>query len=74
MAPTFPAEYRVMLARLRWARRARRLTQAEVGRRLGGLHQTFVSKIELGERRLDPIELARFAAIYGTPLTWFLEP
>jgi hypothetical protein len=29
--------------------------------------------MELGERRLDPVELARFAALYGKPVAWFLE-
>jgi hypothetical protein len=33
-----------------------------------------VSKVESGERRLDPIELAQFAAVYGRPLGWFLAP
>jgi len=31
-----------------------------------------VSKVESGERRLDPVELARFAAVYGKPVVWFL--
>jgi hypothetical protein len=37
-----------------------------------GLRQAFVSKVELGERRLDPVELARFATVSGKPLAWFL--
>jgi transcriptional regulator with XRE-family HTH domain len=64
-------EYQHMLARLRQARKAAGLTQAEVGRRLG-LRQNHVSRMETGERRLDPVELARFAAVYGKPLEWFL--
>jgi len=32
-----------------------------------------VSKVELGERRLGPVELARFAAVYGKLVAWFLE-
>jgi transcriptional regulator with XRE-family HTH domain len=60
-----------MLARLRQARREAGMTQAEVGQRLG-LRQAFISKLESGERRIDPVELARFAAIYGKPLAWFL--
>jgi hypothetical protein len=31
-----------------------------------------VSKVERGERRLDPVELAQFAALYGKPIAWFL--
>jgi transcriptional regulator with XRE-family HTH domain len=38
-----------------------------------GIRQTLVSKMELGERRLDPVELARFAAVYGKPVAWFLD-
>jgi transcriptional regulator with XRE-family HTH domain len=61
-----------MLARLRQARREAGMTQAEVGQRLG-LRQAFISKLESGERRIDPVELARLAAIYGKPLAWFLQ-
>jgi transcriptional regulator with XRE-family HTH domain len=61
-----------MLARLRQARHDAGLTQAEVGQRLG-LRQNVVSRMESGERRLDPVELARFAAVYGKPVPWFLE-
>jgi transcriptional regulator with XRE-family HTH domain len=64
-------EYRFMVARLRQARGEAGLTQAEVGRRLG-VRQNFVSRAETGERRLDVVDLARFAAIYGKPLEWFL--
>jgi transcriptional regulator with XRE-family HTH domain len=64
-------EYRSLLARLRQARHDAGLTQAEVGRRLG-LRQNVVSRMETGERRVDPVELARFAAVYGKPLDWFL--
>jgi transcriptional regulator with XRE-family HTH domain len=65
-------EYRFMVARLRQAREEAGLSQREVGRRLGR-PQSFVSKVESGERRIDPVELARFAALYGKPLDWFLS-
>jgi transcriptional regulator with XRE-family HTH domain len=65
------AAYLRLRGRLRRARRDACLTQAEVGRRLG-VRQAFVSKVESGERRLDPVELARFAAVYGKPLPCFL--
>jgi transcriptional regulator with XRE-family HTH domain len=68
---TRSAPYQRLLGRLRQARQNACLTQAEVGRRLG-VRQAFVSKVESGERRLDPVELARFAAVYGKPLAWFL--
>jgi transcriptional regulator with XRE-family HTH domain len=49
-------DYKVFLAVLRHARERARLTQEEVAKRLGGT-QTFVSKCERGERRLDLLEL-----------------
>jgi transcriptional regulator with XRE-family HTH domain len=67
----YSAGYQRFLERLRQARRDAKLTQAQVGQRLR-LRQGFVSKVENGERRLDPVELARFATIYGKPLAWFL--
>jgi transcriptional regulator with XRE-family HTH domain len=60
-----------MLARLRQARLEAGLTQEAVAQRLS-TRQALVSKVERGERRLDPIELTRFAELYGKPVTWFL--
>lgn len=64
-------EYRHMLKRLREARQAKGLTQDQVAKALGR-HQSYVTKSELGERRLDPIDLARFAKLYGKPISFFL--
>ena len=71
MSPTHESEYRRFLVRLRAARRAAGLTQAEVARRLGR-PQSYVSKCESGERRVDAVELARFARLYGKPFGFFL--
>ena len=71
MKSTHSAGYQRFLERLRQARQDTGMTQAEVGRRIG-LRQPFVSKVESGERRLDPVELARFGAVYGKPVVWFL--
>lgn len=57
--------------RLREAREAAGLTQTEVADALG-LPQSFVSKSETGERRVDALELARFARLYERPLDWFI--
>jgi transcriptional regulator with XRE-family HTH domain len=65
-------EYRHLLARLRAARRAAGLTQAQVAERFGR-PQSFVSKCESGERRIDPTELAAFASLFGKPLTSFVD-
>jgi transcriptional regulator with XRE-family HTH domain len=70
-ALSFPDEYHAMLQRLRQAREAAGLTQAEVAQALGR-PQSFVSKIEAGERRLDPIELWHLAKLYGVEVVSLL--
>ena len=37
-----------------------------------GKPQSFVSKSESGERRVDAVELRHFAKIYRKPVTYFL--
>jgi transcriptional regulator with XRE-family HTH domain len=60
------------LKRLKQARESAGLTQAEVAR-LMARPQSFVSKAESGERRVDFIELSHLARIYKKPLSFF-EP
>ena len=57
-------------ARLRQARADSGLTQEEVAKKLGRT-QTWVSNSELGERRVDFVELEDFAELYGKALGWF---
>ena len=64
-------EYRYLLKRLREAREESGLSQAEVAKALGRL-QSWVSKSEVGERRVDATELQDFALLYEKPVTWFL--
>jgi transcriptional regulator with XRE-family HTH domain len=54
-----------MCLRLREARLRAGLTQAQAAKALGQ-PQNFISKCETGERRIDPIELADFIALYRT--------
>jgi transcriptional regulator with XRE-family HTH domain len=65
-------QYRRMLAKLRQARQAAGLTQAAVAEHFRR-PQSFVSKCESGERRIDPTELQEFARLYGKPLASFLD-
>lgn len=55
---------RDMGRRIGEARREAGLTQRAVAEAVR-LSPSVVSKIERGERRLDPLELARFARLYG---------
>lgn len=71
MPSTRSDRHRVLLQRLRAARLEARLTQAQVAAALDQ-PQSFVSKCESGERRVDAVELERFAKLYGKPLDYFL--
>jgi transcriptional regulator with XRE-family HTH domain len=64
-------EYEVMVERLRLARQEAGMTQEAVAE-FFGRPQSFVSKIESGDRRIDPVELCYFAGLYQKPLVWFL--
>ena len=70
---SFSDEYGEMLVLLKRARKAAGLTQVEVARAMERT-QSFISKIERGEIRIDPIELQRFAKLYGVEVTALLPP
>ena len=63
-------QYRVFLRRLKQARQSAGLTQEEVARKLRR-PQSFVSKCESGERRVDFVELRYFARVYKKPISYF---
>ena len=65
-------EYQQFLTRLRAARKRAGLTQLEVAQRLGK-HQSYVSKCESGERRVDAVEVAVFAALYSVSVEELLS-
>lgn len=65
------SEYDSFIRRLRKARVEAGLTQAEAAKRLGRL-QSFLSKVESGERRVDSVELRAFARLYGKDLDYFV--
>jgi hypothetical protein len=64
VSSTRDARYKRLLRLIVGARKSARLTQSELGRRLRK-PQSFVSKFELGERRLDIIEFLDVAAAIG---------
>ena len=71
MSSVHSRRYRQFLQRLRAARIEAGLTQEQVARALK-TRQNYISKCEIGERRVDVVELERFARVYRKPLTWFL--
>ena len=64
--------YQLFLEKLRQARLEAGLTQVEVASTMGK-PQSYVSKCESGERRVDFVELLDFAQLYKKPIEYF-EP
>lgn len=62
--------YKAFIARLREARAESGLSQEQVAEKLKRT-QTWVSNCEVGNRRVDVVELEDFAELYGKPLDWF---
>jgi transcriptional regulator with XRE-family HTH domain len=65
-------KYRRLLQSLREARRRAQLTQLDVAAKLG-TYDSYVSKCESGERRIDIVELAEFCRLYRLTLPEFLK-
>ncbi len=63
---------RRLAALLRQARVEAKLTQGQVAESIGQ-SQSYVSKYETGEQRLDLIELEAVCKAVGTPLTEFVR-
>lgn len=66
----YDSDYRFLIRRVREARHEAGLTLKEVATALGR-PVSFVSKCELGERRIDPIDLRKFADLYDKPFEYF---
>ncbi len=71
VASVHSERYKHLLKRLKKARLEAGLTQVQVAEALRQ-PQSFVSKCESGERRVDAVELDRFAELYGKPVSFFL--
>ena len=63
---THNPDYRLLLTVLKSARKRAGVSQVDLAERLGNT-QTFVSKCERGERRIDAVELVEFAEALGVP-------
>lgn len=68
----YTKEYKYVTHQLREARKENAMTQQYVARVLNK-PQSYLSKCETGERRLDITELHTFAKLYKKPLTYFVE-
>jgi transcriptional regulator with XRE-family HTH domain len=68
----YTREYETVLRLLREARDQAGLTQIDLAERIGET-QSFVSKVERGDRRLDIVELRQFCRAIGLSLAAFVE-
>lgn len=66
------ADYRELLKKLRQARQEAGLS-VEAAAEAFDRPALFIQSVESGERRIDPVELCRFAVLYKKPVTWFLS-
>jgi transcriptional regulator with XRE-family HTH domain len=65
-------EYHIVIAMLRELREHKQLTQTGLADKIGS-DQTFISKIEIGERRLDIIELKYICEALDIDLVEFIK-
>lgn len=68
----YSAEYKKIIERLRTSREEASLTQVQVADLLKK-PQSYISKIERGERRLDVAELTKIVKIYKKNISYFIE-
>ena len=68
----YEKNYKEIVNRLKRARLDIELSQQAVADKLGK-PQSYVAKIEAGERRLDVAELKKLTEIYRKPISYFYE-
>ena len=68
----YSKEYKNVVEKLKKARIETGLKQEEVAEKLEK-PQSYISKIERGERRIDVTELKELADIYKKPLDYFIK-
>jgi len=68
----FSEDHKYLVSQLKKAREEAKLDQITVAKLLGRT-QSYVSKIESGQRRIDVVQLKQFARIYKKPLDYFLR-
>jgi len=68
----YTKDHNAIVKRLKEARIESGLGQIEVAKKLGRT-QSYLSKIESGQRRFDVLQLKEFAKLYKKPLDYFVK-
>ena len=68
----YTKDHNEIVERLKEARMNIGMGQVEVAEKLGRT-QSYVSKIESGQRRFDVLQLKEFAKLYKKPLDFFVK-
>ncbi len=68
----YSKEHRYIIEQLKKAREQAALSQEEVAKILHKT-QSYISKIESGQRKIDIVQLKEFAKIYKKPLDYFIK-
>ena len=69
---TYSSEYKSFSKRLKEARKKAGFTQKEVAEKLGKT-QSYISKIEKSDLRIDIIQLKEFVELYKKDLDYFIK-
>jgi transcriptional regulator with XRE-family HTH domain len=68
----YSKEHRKLVEKLKKARKEAELDQ-EAAAKLLRVTQSYISKIESGQRRIDIVQLKRFARVYKKKIDYFLK-
>ena len=68
----YTKDHNAIVKRLKQARLESGLGQVEAAKKLGKT-QTYLSKIESGQRRFDVLQLKEFARLYKKDLSFFIK-
>ncbi|MBI3551620.1 MAG: helix-turn-helix transcriptional regulator [Elusimicrobia bacterium] len=67
----YSPKHKLIIERLRRARLDAGFRQIDVAKKLR-TPQSYISRCESGDHRLDVVELETFAKLYGKPLSFFI--
>ncbi len=68
----YSKDYKYLVSQLKKARKEAKFTQRQVAESFGH-SQSYISKVEMGQIRLDVLQLKEFANLYKKELEFFIR-